>query len=1130
MLSSSAKSFDKTKTEISFRELLEFAPIGILVFQRDWKIKFVNKNFFLFPGVLGEKPENILSRSVYDYRLVANVDLRPELETLKKGEMFEKEITSSKTLRGGQVSLLIKGTPIILEEEFAGGILILEDVKFKSPKSSSLAQSVEFHNFLSRVCDFFLITDTAGNVEGLNATADAFDFVFESENIQSSNKSKKISPKLFKNVLETVVNSNKPASVQIPFLKENKESFVKVNLIPLSSDALKVDKVIFLFEDLTKQPDNAPLADEEIKELLKYEQIAASILDGLIGINKHGRITLWNESASKLFGLTKSEVFGKFIGKIFPTIDEQKFAKLREEVKEKKSWEEELYIGADESIAEFFKIKVRSFGEGDDESLIFSCSDITERVRTEKELKNSEERFRSIVKNLPDFICTLDPNGQITYANPRFLEAFQYSEKEILKINFNKLIDPFSSLSSNFNFNELSAKKSYAAELSLLTKQGQKIHVMASFSAIADIKGEVEYYNVIITDITLKKESEKDMLLIRSVFEASLDGIALINKKKFVLVNDSFVKMFGYKSASELLGKNPIDFVEEKDKWRISGFIELAEEGKDSPARYEFTGRRKDNTSFEAENSVSNYEIEKENFVVWVLRDVTEEKRSKKILQASEERYREITENINECIWTAEDRNGELKTVFYTPAIKKITSYDAQTFRDDPDLWGKIIHPDDAIYVSNALGKLYGDPVRNIDTLEYRIIDALGNVIWLENKITIIRNSKGKIQKVFGIISDISAAKYAEEELKRSAKNLEELNETKDRFISIISHDLRTPFSSIIGFTDLLLNEKDLTDEKQTQYMNFIKESSNSMLSLVNSLLDWTRLQTGRIKFEPDRINAKLVIEKAIQILSGAALQKNINLVSEIEKDFYIHADEELLLQAFNNLISNAIKFTNSGGYVRISARPHVEKKQIEFIVKDDGIGMRKDDIEKLFKIDSKFTTSGTAGEKGSGLGLSLVHDIIRKHGGDISAQSQLGKGTEFIFSIPVASANILLVDDVKTDRMLYSKLLKNLIPNYNILEAEDGKQALVLIKQTLPALVITDHKMPVMSGYDLVKQLNIAELKFKPPVIVLSSDINKMIEAEYKELGVEFVFQKPVNLSAFKNAIERSMRKALFN
>lgn len=207
-----------------------------------------------------------------------------------------------------------------------------------------------------------------------------------------------------------------------------------------------------------------------------------------------------------------------------------------------------------------------------------------------------------------------------------------------------------------------------------------------------------------------------------------------------------------------------------------------------------------------------------------------------------------------------------------------------------------------------------------------------------------------------------------------------------------------------------------------------------------------------------------------------------------------------------------------------------IDKRQVQFSVEDNGVGMQKEDIAKLFKVDAKFTTPGTAGEKGSGLGLSLVADIVRKHGGDIWVESQLGQGSKFFFTIPIASTNILLVDDIKTDRLLYSKLIKNLVPQYKIIEAENGKVALDLIKQNSPVLVISDHKMPVMTGYDLVKQLNITDLRYKPPVIILSSDINDTVQSEYRELGVEYIFQKPVNLSDFKNAIQMALRKAVYS
>ena len=200
----------------------------------------------------------------------------------------------------------------------------------------------------------------------------------------------------------------------------------------------------------------------------------------------------------------------------------------------------------------------------------------------------------------------------------------------------------------------------------------------------------------------------------------------------------------------------------------------------------------------------------------------------------------------------------------------------------------------------------------------------------------------------------------------------------------------------------------------------------------------------------------------------------------------------------------------------------------IEFSIKDTGVGIKPDDIKKLFKVDTKFTSEGTEGEKGTGLGLSLVKEIIDKHGGKVWVESELGKGSEFKFTLPIASANILLVDDSKTDKLLYSKILKNITPDYNVDIASDGKEAIEKILVSPPALVITDHLMPRMNGYNLVLEIKKAEIKGKPPVMILSGDLDREIVDEYHELGVEFVFQKPVNLNSFKQAVEKSLKKGI--
>jgi PAS domain S-box-containing protein len=477
----------------------------------------------------------------------------------------------------------------------------------------------------------------------------------------------------------------------------------------------------------------------------------------------------------------------------------------------------------------------------------------------------------------------------------------------------------------------------------------------------------------------------------------------------------------------------------------------------------------------------------------------------------------------------AERKNGNLTPVFYTSAVERMLGYTSEDFLGKKFLWFRIIHPKDRTMVLNQLRAAYADPARENAELEYRAVNRKGNILWIRNKININRAEDESIISVVGLVSDITLSKRAEEELKRSAEELRTLNESKDRFISIISHDLRTPFSSILGYTDMLLGDRQLPEEKQVEYTLYIQESAKNMLELVNALLDWTRLQTGRIKFETKRLEANVLANKSISMLNGTAMQKNINLVSSIDRQTLIHADESLMLQAFNNLVSNAIKFTKPGGNITISAEQLPEEHLVRFSVKDSGVGIRKEDMDKLFRVDSKFTSPGTAGEKGTGLGLSLVREIVEKHGGKIWVKSKIGHGTEFLFTIPVSSTTIMIVDDILTDRILYTKLIHSIMPEYIIKDAPHGKAAFEAIKSISPLLVITEHKMPLMSGYELVKQVQLSdEINFKPAFIILSRKLNKSIISSYKELGLKYIFSKPVDLDQFRLAINNSLKEAL--
>ncbi len=1111
-------------------EFIENLPVGIIVFDESGRITSVNQNLFFF-GVTQENRDELLVKKVDELDFVRENIIQPDLDALKEELPFERELKSRKTLSGGSINLVIKGAPLFSDYKYAGGLLLIEDLTLGINLQKERTFTSEYFNKLIKVLfDGYLLLDPSGKV----ITSSDPELIRTNPiiSIGEDNICKILGEGEYSgnsNLIQNVLQENKPVETVFTHSgSDEDERSYKFIYVPFSGSGKLPGFVVVVFKDISDEMAKEKDADLELRELKRYEDISNAITDAIINVDLEGNIVYWNEAAAELFRLSRSEVFGKFLGKAIPSIDKKYFNILRNELNENRTWRGEFWTAEQSKEADLLSVRMALIES--DNYIVILCNSITERAVIEKQLRVSEERYRNIVTNTREFICTFEPEGKITYVNPFFVNEFGYSEDELLNMNLKDILDPVQFERDDSEFENLYATDADSIELTLLKKNGSTVYVMANFTASKDLSGRVANYNAIFTDISEKKKAEKDLLMIRTVFEASQDGIAIQSGRNYILVNDSFVQMFGYDSIDEVIGKDLLEFVAEDDVNKVTEIIESYEQGKEVDDRYIYMAKRKDDSLFHVEKSTSSYETGDGLFIVSTYRDITKEKQATDDLEVSEERYRSITENINDCVWSAERKNDDLKMVFYSEVITKISGYPSELFLEDRRLWLRIIHPNDAKEVVSRLRSFYSDNVRNSTELEYRIINNLGNIVWIKNKINVLRDESGIILKVFGLASDITLSKRAEEELKKSANELKVLNETKDRFISIISHDLRTPFSSILGFTDMLLSDRNMNEDKQIQYIGYIQESSRNMLSLVNSLLDWTRLQTGRMHFEPQRINAKYVVTKAIQVLSGSALQKNVNLVSDLVNDVFIHADENLLFQIFNNLISNAVKFTKQGGNITVSATPLVKQRQMQFKVRDTGIGIREEDIPKLFKVDTKYTTPGTSGEKGSGLGLSLCYDIVKKHGGEIAVRSEYGSGTEFIFTLPVSSTTILLVDDSKNDRILYTKLLKNFIPNYSVEEASNGKEAYDRIKATTPALVITDHDMPTMSGYSLVQQLNLSDMKYRPPVIILSSDLTDSIIKDYKELGVEYAFKKPVNLTAFKFAVEKSLKKSIIS
>lgn len=238
------------------------------------------------------------------------------------------------------------------------------------------------------------------------------------------------------------------------------------------------------------------------------------------------------------------------------------------------------------------------------------------------------------------------------------------------------------------------------------------------------------------------------------------------------------------------------------------------------------------------------------------------------------------------------------------------------------------------------------------------------------------------------------------EQKEETLEKLEELVQMKDNFFSIISHDLRSPFDSILGFTEILKNEyEDLTNEEIKLYLDSLYQTSRHIYSLLTNLLQYSRFQLGKIDFVQKSLKINSIIEKLVVTLEGSALKKEIAIKNSAKDDLTVYADEDMMNSIILNLITNAIKFTNRGGVIEIAA-----KKQngfIEISVKDNGIGMDENMLQKIFKLDNKKSTPGTENELGTGIGLLIVKQFIEKQGGKISVSSKPSEGSNFTFTVP---------------------------------------------------------------------------------------------------------------------------------
>ena len=256
-----------------------------------------------------------------------------------------------------------------------------------------------------------------------------------------------------------------------------------------------------------------------------------------------------------------------------------------------------------------------------------------------------------------------------------------------------------------------------------------------------------------------------------------------------------------------------------------------------------------------------------------------------------------------------------------------------------------------------------------------------------------------KITGVIALIEDVTEREKREDELKKTNEQLQILNSTKDKFFNIVAHDLRSPFSALLGLSELLVDGTKLSPDQSLKIVNSLHNSLRNQYSFLENLLQWAQLQIDHFELHPKEITCKEIITEVIDAVNLSANSKNISLKETISGPGSLFSDKQSLITILFNLSFNAIKFTPPGGTIEIGC--FTEDDHLVFFVKDNGVGIEPEDLKKLFRIETNFTTHGTRKEKGSGLGLILCKEIVEKLGGKIWAESIPAEGSTFFIRIP---------------------------------------------------------------------------------------------------------------------------------
>ena len=1001
--------------------------------------------------------------------------------------------------------------------------------------------------------DATVITDTSGEIQYVNP---AFTLMTGYSREEAAGKNPRIlksgrqSAAFYKELWDTIASGRVWHGEVINRRKDGTFYNEEMKIAPVRDSHGEIVSYIAIKRDVTERR-----AAEEAQRFLA--SIVECSEDAIVANSPDGTILSWNRGAQALLGYSAEEAIGKHLSMIIQPEELHHIAPFVGQVLKSKvsSQREGLLVRKDgRGVSVSITANAIPNFAGEVVAMAAIIRDITER----KQAEESQSLLASIVESSDDAIVSVMLDGTITSWNKGAEVLFGYPADEIVGKSAAVLAPPDArDLIGQSLANARTGAVSHH-DTAGLGKDGSRIDITVTVSPIRSHGGEIEGAAAIFRNIGKRVHAEQRLRESEERFRIMADGCPAImwvtdaeGGNRFA--NRTFQEFFGTTSEQVEGGKwCPLLHPDDAPNY-LAAFRRAIEAH--TPFKAEARARRADGEwRWIASYAEPRFSPAGEFLGhVGLSPDITERKQAEEALRSSEEKFRQLAENIREVFWLVDAASNQ--TLYLSPAYEQVWGRTCDSALRNPTSWLDAVHPDDLEQAQLLWGPLAKrQPVES----EFRIRTPDGQEKWVRERAFPVFDHAGQVVRIGGIAEDITEWKRYEEELVRARETADAGNVAKSRFLANMSHEIRTPMNGVIGMVQLLLNT-DLTPE-QREYAGVIETSGRALLSLIDDILDLSKIEARKIGLEHVDFDPRGTVEEAAQTLRTQAAAKGLAICwrAAPETPALLRGDPTRLRQVLTNLAANAIKFTERGEVtVQVGFESQDNgKATLRFSVTDTGIGIRPEQASELFSPFVQADASTTRKYGGTGLGLSISKQLVELMGGRIGFDSRVGEGSTFWFTAsfdvppelalasgveparaswrqpangrlvvppgvgrPRSEARILVAEDHPINQRLVLAQLRKL--GYEARAVASGVEAVEALRQEKYDLVLMDCQMPEMDGFEATRRIRESGRPQVPIVAVTASAMTGDRERCIRE-GMDDYLSKPMELCQLAEVLAR--------